>query len=309
MAAGISDTVLGITTLVGRSTNVQVDSATTTVHWPAGSTSPNIVRDASGHIYVQDVDGSGRPTFQEVGYLPRTDTVTGLSDVGLYPSGPLVFDALAAVAPRGFGTPNLLDDTNTPISGGSLVQADDGRYFILKAGNYYAAAIRFGQSGALSATATDMTAPLTAADFATLPATLTQTPAVDPATDSVAFEDSSGTTISASAARLLQRSDGTYTIEVDAGGGNLRYYDANVAMEADGTTRTMTARAMSTAYQVFTDLPSLGGTSYITLNPANVTVNYTDGNGFTRTDVMTLGDDGSGVGGTPAWAANFLRLR
>lgn len=150
-------------------------------------------------------------------------------------------------------------NTNAPIAGASLVRADDDRYFILKAGNYYQASIAFGQSGTVTATANDMTSPLTAADFSSPPTAVAQTPTVDPATDTVAFQDSSGTTINASATRLLQRGNGTYAIEVDTGGGNFRYYDAALTMTDDGSTRIMTAKALSSTYQAFTDLPSVGG--------------------------------------------------
>ena len=297
--AGLPGTVSSLSVLQGRSTNVMIDSPTTTVHWPAGSTSPNLVRDVSGTIYVQDVDGAGKPTYQQVGYRPTTDTVTGLSDVALSPSGPPVFQSPAAVASRAIGVPSLLDNTNAPIAGASLVQADDGRYFILKAGNYYQASLGFGTSGTVTAKAADMTSPLTAADFSTLPATVTQTPPVDPATDPVAFQDASGVSLSASASRLLQRNNGTYVIEVDTGGGNFRYHDAALTMSDDGTTRTMTARAVSTTYQSFTDLPSVSGDSTVTIDPAKVSVNYTDRNGVTYGNVLGLDASGNYVFNLP----------
>ncbi|GMG90476.1 flagellin [Cupriavidus metallidurans] len=297
--AGLPGTVSGLSVLQGRSTNVMIDSPTTTVHWPAGSASPNLVRDANGTFYVQDVDGAGKPTYQQVGYRPTTDTVTGLSDVALYPSGSPVFLSPAAVASRAIGVPSLLDDTNAPIAGASLVQADDGRYFIRKAGSYYQASLGFGTSGTVTAKAADMTSPLTAADFSTLPATVTQTPPVDPATDTVAFQDASGVSLSASASRLLQRNNGTYVIEVDAGGGNFRYYDAALTMSDDGTTRTMTARAVSTTYQTFTDLPSVSGDSTVTIDPAKVSVNYTDRNGVTYGNVLGLDASGNYVFNLP----------
>lgn len=46
--AGLPGTVSSLSVLQGRSTKVMIDSPTTTVHWPAGSTSPNLVRDVSG---------------------------------------------------------------------------------------------------------------------------------------------------------------------------------------------------------------------------------------------------------------------
>ena len=107
--AGIPGSATTLSVLPGRSTNVMIDSPTTTVHWPAGSTNPNLVRDAGGLIYVQDVDGAGRSTYQAVGYRPTTDTATGLSDVGLNPSGPPVFHSAAPIGPRAIGTPSLVE--------------------------------------------------------------------------------------------------------------------------------------------------------------------------------------------------------
>lgn len=295
--AGIPGTVTGFKVLAGQSTNVQVDSPSTTVGYPPGSTSPNLVRDASGQIFVQDVDGGGRPLYQAVGYHPYTDTATGLSNVVLNAvSGGPVFHGVSTVSQRAIGTPSLRDDTGWPMGpGAALVQADDGRYFISSGGSYFQASLRFGESGTVIAQAGNMTTWLTGADFTTPPAAVTQTPAIDLATDSVAFEDSSGGAVNPSAARLLQRGNGTYVMEVDTGGGNYRYYDATLAMTDDGTLRTLTVQANSTAYQSFTDLPTLSGDSTVTMDPRNVTVNYTDLAGHTYGDVLGLDASGNYV--------------
>jgi len=293
--AGIPGSVTGFKVLAGRSTNVPLDSPSTTVNYPAGSVSPNLVRDANGLMYVQDVDGAGRPVYQEVGYNTYTDTTTGLSNVVFHPApGGPVFHDVPSVPQRPIGTPSLRDDTGVPMAGASLVQADDGRYFIASAGNYYQASLRFGVTGTVTAQADNMTA-LTAADFTSPPAAVTQVPAIDLATDTVAFQDSSGATVNPSAGRLLQRANGAYVMEVDTGGGNFRYYDATLAMTDDGATRTLTVKANSTAYQSFSDQPTLGGDSTVTLDPRNVTVNYTDLAGHTFNDVMSLDANGNYV--------------
>ena len=99
-------------------------------------------------------------------------------------------------------------------------------------------------------------------------------------------------------ARLMQRtSSGQYMVEVDDGADSYRYYEADVAFSlgANGDVQVNAqAREAATATFNLNDREEIvSGTSTVTLDPRNVTVNYTDSNGVSFSDVLRQREDGN----------------
>ncbi|WP_369413795.1 flagellin N-terminal helical domain-containing protein [Halomonas alkalisoli] len=100
-------------------------------------------------------------------------------------------------------------------------------------------------------------------------------------------------------ARLMQRSDGQYVIEAKMAEGVYHYFDASVSvgLESNGDTHSIWAVTTNSTPTIFDieahRVPTVHGTSVVTIDPRNVTVNYTDSNGDTFSDVLRQGADGN----------------
>ncbi|WP_447895111.1 flagellin N-terminal helical domain-containing protein [Vreelandella sp. GE22] len=143
---------------------------------------------------------------------------------------------------------------------------------------------------------TDTTRAFLSDDFADSEE-VTTLPAIDfSASPAMNITDASGSVINDNA-RLMQSESGQYIVEISDGGGRYSYHEANVAFSLgpNGDVQ-VDAQAQSTAVNTF-DLnervEKVDGTSTITLDPRNVTVNYTDSNGDTFSDVLRQREDGN----------------
>jgi len=109
----------------------------------------------------------------------------------------------------------------------------------------------------------------------------------------VTFSDRQGHIISADSTRLLTSTAGSI-LEVSDGAGNFTYYNATATATSNGTENFIEIVAGSLA-QSFTEVTRLNGASTITLNPANVEVNYLDKDGKYHANVLTLDSKGQYV--------------
>lgn len=111
-------------------------------------------------------------------------------------------------------------------------------------------------------------------------------------------------------ARLMQRTTtNEYMVEVDEGDGVYRYYSADVEMALGlGGEVQVLAQSHENANATF-DLKerveTVSGTSAITLDPRNVTVNYTDASGDSFSDALQLRDDGNYYFNLPNSTSNY----
>ncbi|MEC5321464.1 flagellin [Brenneria populi subsp. brevivirga] len=107
------------------------------------------------------------------------------------------------------------------------------------------------------------------------------------------FSDSSGNSIDSDNARLLQQGS-QYILEVDDASGNYKYYNASVSVTTDDADTQVDVVANSTtANNSLSAVTSVKGTSTITLDPDNVTINYTDAEGNQYSDVLSVDADGN----------------
>ncbi|MFE8145743.1 flagellin [Brenneria goodwinii] len=122
----------------------------------------------------------------------------------------------------------------------------------------------------------------------------------------LSFTNSDGITIDSDNARLLQQGS-QYILEVDDGSGNYQYYNASVTVTTDGTDTQVDIVANSaTANNSFSTVTSVSGTSAITIDADNVTINYTDNDGNQYSDVLSTDEDGNYImnisaGGTSSY--------
>ncbi|MFE8146629.1 hypothetical protein RBA69_05220 [Brenneria goodwinii] len=298
---GISGKVFPEDSVVGTALNIVLNSATTSTNYSlsGGSlTSPTLVRsNANNQLYIQDMDAQGKPVYYAATYGASHDTTTGQSSVQInaITASPL-YSSVSQIASRTISAAaiNFVDADGASLNASpspSLVESD-GKYFIEQDGEYFAASLSFSRTGAFLAQITDDTS-LSESDFPSAPTIVSQTPAIDLSAASLTFSDSSGASISADNARLLQRG-GQYFIEVDDGTGNYQYYNATVTITTDGTDAQVSVAAGSPAVaNSFTAVSSVSGISYVTLDPANVEVRYTDSSGNIYNDVLSSDADGN----------------
>ncbi|MCL2895336.1 flagellin [Brenneria tiliae] len=298
---GISGKVFAEDSVVGTASNIVLNSATTSTSYSlsGGSlTSPTLVRsNANNQLYIQDMDAQGKPIYYAASYSASHDTTTGQSAVQInaITASPL-YSSVSQIASRTVSAAAInfvdADGASLNVSPSPSLVESDGKYFIEQDGEYFAASLSFSRTGGFLARITDGTS-LSESDFPTTPTTVSQTPAIDLSTTSLTFSDSSGTSISADNARLLQRG-GQYFIEVDDGAGNYQYYNATVTVTTDGAdVQVSVAAGSAAAANSFTEVSSVSGTSYVTLDPANVEVRYTDSEGNIYSDVLSSDADGN----------------
>ncbi|PWC14329.1 hypothetical protein B4923_05325 [Brenneria roseae subsp. americana] len=150
------------------------------------------------------------------------------------------------------------------------------------------------------------TATILALASSALYTSVTQIDDQDMTTATLSFTDSNGNTIDSDNARLLQQGS-QYILEVDDGSGNYKYYNASVSVTTDGTdTQVNIAANSATANNLFSAVTSVSGTSAITIDAENVTINYTDSDGNQYSDVLSTDEDGNYImnisaGGTSSY--------
>ncbi len=293
--SGISGKVTNVTTLTGLATNMAFSNPAITVNYVPASGSPQLVRSSGDNRqYVQSSDADGKPVYYLAAVSARWDTATAAGNVSISRSNPApLYSNVSSIASRTIPAVNFQDSSGSALSttpAATLTQ-DNGQYYIEQNNSWYPATLSFGSSGAVTARMTGGAAK-TDSDFATLPTTVTDTPAIDTSTASLSFSDASGNAVSNG--RLLRTSGGQYVMEVDNGGGNYQYYNAAVSATSDGTSNALSIVATSaSSINSFSAVNSVTGTSYITLDPANVDVRYTDVDGNSSNDVLKLDADGN----------------
>lgn len=298
--AGIDGTITPVSRMTGSAFDIELASPSTAVNYgvPAGVSNPKLVMSSNGMRYVQGTDASGNAVFHAAGVNATHDTATRASTVTVTTGGTLY----TGVATLGGGgtTVSLRDDAGQPYADGltrDLVQAD-GRYWIrtqdgMGAGldGYVEADLAYA-AGSSTMTATARNAPMIdGTTFSATPVAVVTQPAVDVSTAGMTFLDNGGNAVSG--ARLV-RSGGAYIMEVGDGAGGFQYYNAtvDVSVDTDGNAQA-TVRQTGAAPRTFSDVTTVSGTSLVTIDPSNVSVNYTDREGRTYNGVLR--DGGAGV--------------
>lgn len=111
-------------------------------------------------------------------------------------------------------------------------------------------------------------------------------------------------------ARVMQRtSNGQYMVEVDEGAGIYSYYVADVYITVGSNggfqANVKTRENAAATFDLNERVERVSGTSTITLDPRNVTVNYTDAKGDSFSDVLRQRDDGNYYFDLPNSLSNY----
>jgi len=288
--SGISNNVVDTNGYTSTAYNISLNSSSVTVSYTAaGITSPQLVRStANSQYYIQGTDTNGNAVFLPASVLADWYTQTGTGTVSVSASSATkLYSDVSQIPARAITPLTMVDTTGTTLSGTTLTHAN-GQYYIEQDDFYYPATLSFGTSGAVTATMTS-TSGLLDTDFATPPAQVTTTPAIDTSTTATTFTDANGSTVSG----RLVKSGSQYMMEMSDGSGSFRYYPATVNATTDGTTTALHVIATSsTSQNGFTAVTSVSGRSHVTLDPAKVDVTYTDADGNTFNDVLRLDSDG-----------------
>ncbi|WP_110691735.1 flagellin [Salinicola halophyticus] len=186
----------------------------------------------------------------------------------------------------------------------SIVQDDSGNYYIqsedagepvyYRATNPTAVTDEDGNT-TLTFSAQDDTARQ-AAPFSTVTA-VEASPTV-PVDNTVEIRRADGTIMDSATTRLMQSTTGDYYIEEKVSNSEYRFHHATVGVTSDGETSTIIASIQSDSTPVvfnadMDQVETVSGYSTVTLDPRNVTVNYTDGDGQTFSDVLRTDGDGN----------------
>lgn len=288
--SGISNNVVDTKGYTSTAYNISLNSSSVTVSYTAaGITSPQLVRStANSQYYIQGTDTNGNAVFLPASVSADWYTQTGTGTVSVSASSATkLYSDVSQIPARAITPLTMVDTTGTTLSGTTLTHAN-GQYYIEQDDFYYPATLSFGTSGAVTATMTS-TSGLLDTDFATPPAQVTTTPAIDTSTTATTFTDANGSTVSG----RLVKSGSQYMMEMSDGSGSFRYYPATVNATTDGTTTALHVIATSsTSQNGFTAVTSVSGRSHVTLDPAKVDVTYTDADGNTFNDVLRLDSDG-----------------
>lgn len=288
--SGISNNVVDTNGYTSTAYNISLNSSSVTVSYTAaGITSPQLVRStANSQYYIQGTDTNGNAVFLPASVSADWYTQTGSGTVSVSASSATkLYSDVSQIPARAITPLTMVDTSGTTLSGTTLTHAN-GQYYIEQDDFYYPATLSFGTSGAVTATMTS-TSGLLDTDFATLPAQVTTTPAIDTSTTATTFTDANGSTVSG----RLVKSGSQYMMEMSDGSGSFRYYPATVNATTDGTTTALHVIATSsTSQNGFTAVTSVSGRSHVTLDPAKVDVTYTDADGNTFNDVLRLDSDG-----------------
>jgi len=301
--SGISGKVTAVPSLTGLALNMSLSSPDITVAYSPAADSPQLVQSSSnGQQFIQTTGSDGKPTYYLASVSARWDTASAAGNVLISRSTSVaLYSPVETIASRSMTSINYQDNTGTALSNtpAPTLTEDSGQYYIEQDDNYYPATISYGSSGAITATMTTDPAK-TDGDFTTLPTAVNATPTVTTSSATLSFSDSLNNAVANSDARLLRTTGGQYVMEVDSGGGSYQYYNATVTTTSDGNDVSLSVKATSaTSINSFNDVTSVTGTSYITLDPANVDVRYTDAQGVSSNDVLRLDSDGNYYMGVP----------
>jgi len=295
---GISGSVTPVNTIIGSASNISLSSASVAVSYstPTNLTSAQLVRSSNGNmLYIQGNDANGNPAYYPASYDATwyTATASGTVDIGALGSSTLYSD-VSRVPARTIPSVSYLDDSGNALNNSPppTLTESNGQYYIAQNDIYYAADIRFGTSGAVTAQISNASGqPDT--DFNPLPTQLTTTPVIDPGTATVTFTDANGNAVASSDARLVKNGS-QYMMEVADGSGYFHYYNATLSASSDGSTTSLNVSANSISSQnSFTAVTTVNGTSVVTLDPGNVETRYVDANGASYSDVLRLDADGN----------------
>lgn len=301
--SGISGKVTAVPSLTGLALNMSLSSPDITVAYSPAADSPQLVQSSSnGQQFIQTTGSDGKPTYYLASVSARWDTASAAGNVLISRSTSVpLYSPVESIASRSMTSINYQDNTGTALSNtpAPTLTEDSGQYYIEQDDNYYPATISYGSSGAITATMTTDPAK-TDSDFTTLPTAVNATPTVTTSSATLSFSDNLNNAVANSDARLLRTTGGQYVMEVDNGGGSYQYYNATVTTTLDGNDVSLSVKATSaTSINSFNDVTSVTGTSYITLDPANVDVRYTDAQGVSSNDVLRLDSDGNYYMGVP----------
>ncbi|MGK9174800.1 hypothetical protein KXR87_16505 [Yokenella regensburgei] len=286
--SGLSGSVSDVNNYVGNASSMSLSNPAISVSYSTTLTSPQLVRGTDNLYYIKGNDANGKPAYYHANYSASWDTQTGTGAISVSAtSSTAAYNAAGQIPSRAITTLNVFDTNGAVVSGSTLTQ-DNGQYYIQQGDTYFPASLTFGPSGSVTAQMTSATGKEDF-EFTTLPTNVTATPAVDSSTVASTFTDANGNAV----AGRLMKSGSLYVIEVN-NGGNLQYYPARFTATSNGTTTSLSVTATSTTLaNSFTPVTSVSGTSYVTLDPAKVQVNYTDAEGKTFNDVLRLDSDGN----------------
>lgn len=197
---------------------------------------------------------------------------------------------------------SFVSDSGNPLLSGALVQAADNNYYALSnVSEEYDLALT---AASQSFTGVDLASAASVSSWAT------------PATDFTAFTDVefSGADFSGlSNLTLVQRNDGLgqWVIRGEQADGSSAYFNANVDLEFDGQQQLSAVRADATQTTPLVlgataqQQDRVSGYSEILIDTRNVSVNYTDLEGQTYTDVLRQSDDGNYFFQLPSSSTDF----
>lgn len=295
--SGISGNVTAVPSLTGLALNMSLNSSAIAVSYASDTNSPQLVQSAAnGQQYIQSIDNDGKPSYYPASVEAKwyTASSTGTVSIAKGSTVPL-YNEVDTIAAHAITSVSYQDNSGNALSNSPApaITIDNGQYYIEQNDTYYPATITFGAGGAITAKMTPDPA-LDESDFATLPAAVTTTPAITTSTTTLSFTDGNNNAVATNDARLLRTNSGQYVMEVDNGGGNYQYFNATVTATSDGTTNSLDIKAVgTTSINSFSDVTRVSGTSYITLDPTNVDVRYTDAEGVRSNDVLRLDSDGN----------------
>jgi flagellin len=287
---GISGKVTATDQLVGSASNISLSDASTSLTFNTGSTltSATLVRSSGGQLYIQGTDAQGKNTYLAANYGASYNTATEASSVTVSASSmtPL-YGSVATLPSRTVSGLTFVDNTDVPISADALVNSN-GKFYIQQGSDYFEADLRWGPTGAMQA---KVSIPV-AQTALTAPVNVGTTPAVDFISSMPSFVDSSGAAVS-NPARLVKNGS-QYFMEVDNGGGDFSYFAASISVTSDGGTPSVIVKAnTATAQPAFSEVTTVSGTSYVTIDPDKMQLNYTDNDGQTFSNVLARDADGN----------------
>ncbi|WP_437891611.1 flagellin [Phytobacter sp. V91] len=288
--SGISGTVSDVNRYTGYASSMSLSNSAIAVNYTGTTlTSPKLVRSpVDNEYYIQGTDANGNTAYNLATYRAIWDTQTGTGTITInaYSGTPLYSDA-GQIPSRAITSLDVFDADGNAVSGGTLTE-DNGQYYIQQGDTYFPASLTFGPTGAVTAQITDPDGKEDF-EFTTLPTSVTTTPEVDSSTVATTFTDANGNAV----AGRLMKSGSQYLMEVN-NGGNLQYYPATFTATTNGTATTLSVVATAaSSVNSFTDVTDVFGNAYVTLDPANVQLNYTDAEGKTFSDVLRLDSDGN----------------
>ena len=231
-------------------------------------------------------NGSG----PEAGYYPASVTTRPAAIDARLKSNDAVWPPSSTTTINGVAFNNddvdYFDSSGQPVNGATLSQVNDDYYLTTTDGNFYPATVESTPDGYIVRASSDQSASAPA----TQPITEIDGQPIDDAQHRYVGADGNATPFKN--ATLTQSSDGQYYLELSG-----RYYAVEAASVTASrprviATATTDTPILSPEKVITTERTRVDGTSTITLDPRNVTANYTDRDGQRIEDALRMDENG-----------------